>query len=337
MPFLLNTFDVTIQLETLTCVKEFDSSGHSEPYLWSAFLFADDMTLASANPLGVLVPLETQSGHGVFGPGGKSVRPGAVIPIPESIGLFKRRLFSHQSIGPFTSDEIMFAGFVGVLLEEDETSGSAIAAGHKELAPALQDEILQFFLANRRFPDTSEIAVMKEKIEKRVRDTIASKVGCWSGFWSDQDDMIGVAGDEDTLFTASEIRALSSKGRTPRQTSILGSELIFRSVPPFGFVPVTVDHEYILNWSIRVEPILDIGLPTGEIEQIGLRLEELDFAIGELVTKLDGEDGTSKGDLQAELEEKAKRIRPRLVRELQAAWVDLAQEMPEAETTRGTS
>lgn len=333
MPFLVNIFDVTIQLETLTCVKEFDSSGHSEPYLWTAFLFADDVTLASPSPLGILVPLETQSGHGVFGSAGKNVKPGAVVPIPESIGLFKQRLFSHRSIGPMTSDEIMFAGFAGVLLEEDETSGSAIAAGHRDLGPALREEILKFFLANHRFPEQSEIDIIKETVRKRVYNVIASHVSCWSGFWSDQDDVIGIAGDVDTFFTASEIRGLSRKGRTPRQTSIRGSETIFRPMPPFGgVVAVKVDHHYILNWSIRVDPVSDFEFPTEGIEQIGMRLEQLDLAIGELVTRLESEDGSGKIDLQTELEEKVKRIRPGLVREFEAAWADLGQKVLGSQT-----
>ena len=327
MSFFVNAFDTTIQLETLTCVKEFDSSGHSEPYLWTAFLFVDDVSLSTGDPLGIVVPLETQSGHGVFGSAGKSVKPGTVISIPESIGLFKRRLVSHLSTGPRTSDEFMFAGFVAVLLEEDETSGSAIAAGHKELGPALRDEILQFFLSNNRFPNTTEINAIKEKIGKRVHHAIVSRVSCWNGFWSAHDKMIGVAGDEDTLFTASEIRGLSRKGRTPRQTSIRGTETIF--VYPKTII---VDHHYILTWSIRVDPVVDFEFPTGGIEQIGMRLEQLDSAIGELVTKLNLEDGSSKVDLQAELEEKVKRQRRRVVGEFETAWADLAHKMAEEES-----
>jgi|KBSSwiStaDraftv2_1062776.scaffolds.fasta_scaffold38252_3 hypothetical protein len=337
MPFIINTFDVTIQLESLTCVKEFDRSGHSEPYLWTAFLFADNVTLSSPSPLGVLVPLETESGHGVFGAAGKDVRPGTVIPIPETIGRFQKRLISHHSDGPLSS-EIMFAGFVGVLLEEDSTSSGAIAAGHRELGPALRDEILNFFLANNRFPNTDEINALKDTIAQRVHDTIASKVGCWSGFWSDQDDMIGVAGDENTLFIASQIRALSRKGRTPRQTSIRGSEIIFQWLQPYGSpVPVKKDHEYTLNWSIRIDPVGDLHVPTDGILEVALRLEQLDTEIGELVTKLHAAGERSKGPLRTELDEKAKRTRPRLVRELQRAWADLGQKVTKAEKKKVTS
>ena len=95
---------------------------------------------------------------------------------------------------------------------------------------------------------------------------------------------------------------------------------------------ITVEHHYILNWSIRVEPVADFEFPLEGIEQVGMRLEQLDCAIGELVTKLDSEDGSSRGDLLAELEQKVKRDRRRLVGELESAWAELGQKMSEAES-----
>ena len=63
-----------------------------------------------------------------------------------------------------------------------------------------------------------------------------------------------------------------------------------------------------------------------------MQLEQLDLMIAEHATKLDSVDGSSKVDLLAELEQKVKRERRRLVGELEAAWAELGQKMSEAES-----
>lgn len=330
--FVVNTFDVTIQLERLRCVKEYDAHGHSEPYLWSAFLRADNTTIAgpSAPLLDVQVPLELQTGRGQFGDAGKSVKPGDVLDIPESLGRFETTLHSHRSASIAMGSEIMLAGFVAVLLEEDSTPSNAIKAGHKELRPALRDEIILSFGENERFPNAKDIEEIKEKVSKRVKDAIRDKVGCWSGFWSGQDDLIGVAGDNDTLFTAGEIRDLSGSGQVARQTSIHGTESVLQRLRPFDpfspLVRVEVEHHYELFWNITVEAVQPPALTVVQnIEDTGTKLEQLDVAIEGLANKLRSADDQLGTACQVELEEKVKGVRPKLVRELEVAWAEFAR------------
>lgn len=224
----------------------------------TASLFADNTTLASPSPLGVSVPFESQPGRGLFGNAGKNVKPHTILNIPPSLGLFQRTLCTHRSDRFMMPSEVMFAGFVAALIEEDSTPANAVTAGHQELGPSLREEILAFYLQHQRFPTTEEIAAIKNTVSNRVEAAIRNKVSCWDGFWSSQDKFIGVAADENTLFTASEIRALSGKGRTVRQTPISGSEYSLqwtgsgRNSHP---VAVLREHHYVLHWSITVQPV----------------------------------------------------------------------------------
>ncbi len=199
-------------------------------------------------------------------------------------------------------------------------------AGHQELGPALRDEILAFYLTNQRFPDPEEIDAIKDIVSDRVFDAVKKKVGCWSGFWSSQDRLIGVAGDENTLFTASAIREMSGKEPTDRQTPIRGKETAL--VPgPFGVTTAEVEHHYVLHWNMEVDPVFPVAKTefVAKIEEVGTKLEELELAIEGLVGKLRAADKQLGTNLQVDIEEKVKRVRPTLVQEFQIAWAEFAK------------
>lgn len=325
--FFVNRFRVTIHLNRLVCNKEYDASGHSEPYIWPAFFRADASTFVNlAAPVDIQVPFESESGHGIFGEAGKNVRPGDIIPIPDNFGRYVTTVqtFRIDVNGDGIEEELVLVGFAIVLLEEDETPGDAIRAGHQAFAQALRDEIHQFAITNLRFPNQSEIEAIKETVSNRVKDAIKDKLSWWDKLWCSQDDFISFLGGEDTLFTAERIRYLSGKGSQGYTTPIRGTETVLYPSFPIP-VPVEMEHDYDLYWQIEVEP-LGLELAWAEsalfkkVEGAGKKLQQLDTAIRELGNKLRGLEVQKGSPLFVEFEEKVKRMRPKLVRELALAW-----------------
>lgn len=314
--FFVHRFRVTINLDRLECIKEYDASGHSEPYIWTAFLRGDASTFSDINRIiDVQVPFETETGRGLFGNTGKGVKPGNIIPIPDALG---RNVSTVQTF-PIDGKETVFIGFIVVLLEEDETPSDAIKAGHKAFAEALREEIQQLAIVKRRFPTEDEIQRIKENISGRVKSAIKDKLS-WYHWFTSHDDLIGLLGGEQTLFTTERIRQWAGKGPQGFRTAIQGTETVIQN-----WRPIPKEHHYDLFWSIEVRE-LDWQLAPPEeallkkVTSAGKKLQQLDTLIGELVKELDLSGKEQRTSLLLELEEKKKHTRPEVILELASAW-----------------
>jgi hypothetical protein len=320
--FFVNSFVVRIQFDRLECIKEYDESGHSEPYMWPAFLRGDAGTLLNQGKrIEVAVPFENESGRGLFGQAGKDVKPGDVIPIPADLGLFTTRLDTLRLL----DRELLLVGFAIVLLEEDSTPDKAIRAGHQEFARALREEINGFVDLNLRPPDEAEIQVMKDEISQRVRSAIKGELS-WYHYWTNHDDQIGFLGGSDTLLTAERIREWSGKGPQVFRSAIRGTQKVYMRLYPFGpIVPVEVEHHYDLFWQIEVKPV-ELELAASHValhqsvETAGKNLQDVDTAIAELVSRLDRSQDQERIDVLSELAEKVATARPKAVEALASAW-----------------
>lgn len=325
--FFYTPFNVSIRLNSLECIAEWDASGHSEPYLWPAFLKADATTIpGSSAPIEFQVPFEDQTGRGLLGDAGNDVRAGDVIPIPEQLGRFDTKVESYKF--PVGGAELMLAGFVVVLLESDGGPADAMRAGHSAFGQSLRDEVNEFATANLRFPTDEEIQDIKDTVSEDVKDAIKDKYSWYEGLFSERDDLIGFLGGADTVFQAARIRALAKQGPQEFRDPIRKKELIVTSVFPLTYL--VHEHHYDLHWEIEVQPeelkLAPIEHKLAEkVEDAAKRLQQLDEIIGALVKKLAEADDRERLDLVTKLEDDVKLKRAELVHELGTAWEEFAK------------
>lgn len=320
---------VTIRLDRLECVREFDQDGHSEPYIWTAFLRADASTLVHPGErVQVHVPLEDESGRGVFGDAGKGVRPGDVLAIPEGVGLRETSLKALS----FGQDELMLAGFIVVLLERDSTPADAIRAGHRMFGQALREEINDFVDVNLRFPEPEEIQAIEDSVSKRVKKAIRSELS-WYHVFIKQDDLVAFLGGDETLFTTSRIKQWRGKGPQSFRTPLRGTETFLVGG---GGAVLEFEHHYDLVWRVEVvgppEVVAPVHAPLLErVEAAGGAIRRLDARVRELAAALRSADDGRRPVLQAKIERLARLERTRAVRELAYAWESLIDAQGEAD------
>lgn len=110
--------DAIITLDQLSCSKESDGTGHSEPYLWPVLLRVDDETLATPPLLSSLHPAE-QFARAVVK---QNMKRGDSAPVPQG-----QRSFTFRF-----SDNLKLHNVILIvaLLEEDETPDRAVKAGY---------------------------------------------------------------------------------------------------------------------------------------------------------------------------------------------------------------
>ena len=130
----MDTLDVELRLTNLHCFEEGDSAGSAEPYLWTVFFKIDgDTTVVNdKNALqGTATVVGTPGNHGNLP--NHDVDPGENILIPAAIGVFNTRLRPIPLVVPI-GDVTEVGGAVGVitvLMEQDNTSNSDVAQGHR--------------------------------------------------------------------------------------------------------------------------------------------------------------------------------------------------------------
>lgn len=195
----MNTLDVRLRLNNLHCFDEGDGIGSAEPYLWTVF-FKIDGDSVQVNPglslQGTATVIGTSGNHGDLP--NHDVDAGEDVPIPSALGEFNTRLRPiplQQPVGG-VSEVGGVMGVITVLMEEDNTSSSAVAKGHDTLNKAVRDS-LNSLIPTLNFvhqePTPDEIEAMKKKIGDAVTRAIKDGVSVWDwlkGF-GNMDDKIG--------------------------------------------------------------------------------------------------------------------------------------------------
>ncbi len=185
--------DAIVTFETLSCSREDDASGHSEPYLWPMVIKVDDNTLATDQDLIALSPTD-QSARVVVKDG---MKRGDSAPVPASQRTFAFRFEDNQTIHAVL--------IVVALLEEDELPLGAVTKGYqafrRELPKAIAARLGPLFIAEEQGDDAGTAILIKQ-----IRDTVepAVKSGIRSGLSAGQkariligtlnpDDQVGFA------------------------------------------------------------------------------------------------------------------------------------------------
>ena len=208
--------NIAIQLERIHCYDEGDSLGVAEPYLWGVFFKIDGTTAfvdESFQLQGTVQTFNTLGDHGNLGT--TSVDAGDDITIPAQFGYgdWLVPIPLRTPVGETTNVSGVI-GCVIVLLEEDNTPGSAVAQGHGRLRIEVQaaiEQIIPTLNAGNLSPSAEEIAQMKEEVASKVEATIADNTSLWD--WlagvGNMDDKIG---SEVFIFSQSDLMDAGTGG-----------------------------------------------------------------------------------------------------------------------------
>jgi hypothetical protein len=155
--------DAIIVLNRLSCIRESDGTGHSEPYIWPVLIRIDDDTLATPELVAVSAPALGNARVVIK----SDMRAGETADIPGSVAVRRTRWRD----GLRTRRLILAVA----LWEDDETPEDAMRAGFqafsRELRAAVADNLPALNQANNE--QEKEIIAI---IEARVRDSVASAI-----------------------------------------------------------------------------------------------------------------------------------------------------------------
>jgi len=176
---------VTFRLNRLRCIKESDTKGGSEPYLWVTYFAVDGRNIAQALP----VTTDTMPATFTRKEFPNNVADGQVITVPASLS---PRSFQVDP-GPLN---FMMAGCITVLLEEDETPEDAIIAGHTAYAKEINKQLnalvkKRIATVNTQDITAAEIKVIRDAVKSKVKSAIKDNLSLGEKLFDNQDDLLG--------------------------------------------------------------------------------------------------------------------------------------------------
>jgi len=155
-------------LERLTCTRESDRSGGSEPYIWPVLIWIDDDTLSTPALVGVTSPSPVFARLVIK----EDMRAGQVADIPEQVGVLRVRLDDNQSVRQLI--------LVVALWESDDTPETAMHSGYSMFATALREAFGNFdtlmHLSQATTPEERQTIIdgIKSNVANRVHSAISS-------------------------------------------------------------------------------------------------------------------------------------------------------------------
>ena len=176
---------VTFRLTRLRCIKESDTKGGSEPYLWVTYFAVDGRNALQARP----VTTDTMPATFTRKEFPNNVADEQIITVPASLSPSCFQVYS----GPVN---FMMAGCVTVLLEEDETPEDAIIAGHTAYAKEIDKQLNALVKKRVAKLDTSditdvEIKAIRDAVKSKVKSAISDNLSLGQKLFDNQDDLLG--------------------------------------------------------------------------------------------------------------------------------------------------
>lgn len=201
----MNDLNIEFKLDRIHCHDEGDGPGNAEPYLWTVFFKVDGDTLV-VNSDGPVAPflqgtptvVGTPGNHGNLGT--TDVDEGDDVAVPGIIGEYRTIMKPIPLTTPILNlTEV--GGMIGcivVLMEEDNTSNSAIALGHEALDRTVRDkisEVLGTLSISKTEPSDEDIEALTDQIGDAVESAIGHGVSVldWITAFGNMDDQIGSA------------------------------------------------------------------------------------------------------------------------------------------------
>lgn len=280
--------NATINLPTLRCHEQFDSGRTSEPYLWTAFFFADAATTKTTKQVRVIVPQFFNSLRSNFPDG---VTNGQDISIPPEVG--------RQTIKLDTTDDRVALGVLVLLLEQDDTPEDAMKIGHRALGDALEKELNKFVKEHGPTrPNDEQVKAITSAVESTVKSAIKKELNLLDQLFRNQDDFLG---NTSTLLLGPEV------------THPNGNGLTFPLIEKDEFIPngtggvVKVGHQKyeIVGGTLTVEPFVPDPCAAEIIafNQATVVVDQLKRALRTLEDQLKKAPATQKDILRQEVRE----------------------------------
>jgi hypothetical protein len=177
--------DARIHLTTVDCIDEGDGPGSAEPYLWTLFFKIDGSNASVTEKLrltGRSTVVATVGNQGDLP--NHDVDDSEIVRVPLSLGFFRTRLRPIPLQRPLGDirDVAGVIGMVAVLMEEDNTPASAIAAGHRALNRAVQtalDGLIPTLGFLHQEPTPEEMEAMTEQVGAAVLAAVRDDVSAW--------------------------------------------------------------------------------------------------------------------------------------------------------------
>ncbi|MEU9779662.1 hypothetical protein AB0H92_01505 [Streptomyces phaeochromogenes] len=174
-----------IRLTTVRCIDEGDGPGSAEPYLWTVFFKIDGTTASVTSELrltGRSTVIATVGNQGDLP--NHDVDDGEIVLVPLALGQFRTRLRPIPLQAPIggVSEVGGVLGMVAVLMEEDNTPASAIAAGHRALNRAVRralDELIPTLGFLRQEPTPDDIEKITQQVGNSVLAAVSNDVSAW--------------------------------------------------------------------------------------------------------------------------------------------------------------
>jgi hypothetical protein len=199
----MNDLSIEFKLDRIHCHDEGDGPGKAEPYLWTVFFKVDGDTVvinsdgADAPFLqGVPTVTGTPGNHGNLGT--TDVDEDDDVTVPAIIGEYRTVMTPITLTTPFlgVSEVGGMIGCIAVLMEEDNTSDSAVARGHEALDRSVRDklaEVLGTLSISKSEPSEEDIAALTDQIGNAVKSAIGDGVSvlAWIAGLGNMDDQIG--------------------------------------------------------------------------------------------------------------------------------------------------
>ena len=186
----MNNLNVEFKLDRIHCHDEGDGIGNAEPYLWTVFFKVDGDTCVvnTDGPTfflqGVPTVITTPGNHGNLGD--TDVDEGDDVAVPAIIGEYRTLMKPIRLTTPIAgiSEIGGIMGCITVLMEEDNTSNSAIQLGHEALDRSVRDrlaEVMATLSITHPEPTEDDITSMSASIGSAVTDAISHgvSIGDW--------------------------------------------------------------------------------------------------------------------------------------------------------------
>lgn len=175
----MRALDVRIKLNQIRCIEGGEGIG-AEPRLWTLFFKIDGDT-ARLSP--ALTLRGTATVRGTPGDRGRlpDADPGEAIVIPSLVGEFNTLLRPIPLATPVgnTREVGGVVGCIALLIEEDNTRGSAITQGHAALEAAVRDCLERLLPTLHPWPTEAGLAAMRSKIAATLTRAVEDGVRGW--------------------------------------------------------------------------------------------------------------------------------------------------------------
>lgn len=232
--------NVSFHLKTARVLRQNDGgSGGSDPYVLVTYFWGDSRDFIPNGHARVHVHTPVSSTFKRDVP--DNLRVGNLMPVPPIQGRFQLK------VDPIPN---CFAGFVVVIMEEDQTSTDAVLAAQRAMNDAVQDQIQDRLRAHMSGDviyswNSTDRDRTRDRVRSTVRDTLKSNTSWWDRHTKDQDELVDVGvhmmmGRRELITISNGLMDLKEGNKSTDERYMLQFDVTVSNVRPP--IPGDLDH-----------------------------------------------------------------------------------------------